>query len=74
MRNDSDEDRKSHLALAHLHSQCKVHGVAAVKVDDGEMFMFSRETIELLKSKMDESGQEMAIIFVKTTNQTIQEN
>ncbi len=53
-------------AMASLYSRCEAHGVATLKMRDGEMFMFSKKTITDLLSKMEASNQEQAIIFVKS--------
>ena len=62
----SDNKDASDLALAHLYAQCEAQGVAALKCTDGEMFMFSRKTVEMLKEKIDASDQDRIMIFVKT--------
>ena len=66
MNDEKERERKSQLALASLHAQCEANGVAAVKLGDGELFMFSRKIVMTLIEKMDESGEDRAIIFVKT--------
>ena len=47
-----------------MEMQLKTQGVATYKVDDGEVFVFSTETLQKLLDKSKDSGH--AIVFVKT--------
>lgn len=62
---DKKLSRATAQAMAYLKSQCAVHGVAALNFSDGEMFMFSRKTVENLKKQLDESGVDEAIVYVQ---------
>jgi len=63
---EKEQKRKGNLALATLDAQCQVNGAACIRFEDGQMFMFSRKTIETLCEKMDADNQDRSIIFVKT--------
>ena len=65
MSDETDLDKSGNLAMASLKSRCDAHGVASLRFEDGEMFMFSKKVVEDLFNKMNESGQENAIIFVQ---------
>lgn len=72
----SDEPKMSDKALQHLFSRVETDGVAAVKVKDGEVFLFSRKKVEELLAGMDSSGENRCLVFVQTgpTVGTIPEN
>lgn len=59
--NDADAEK----AMAFMKAQCAATGVGSVQVSDGQFFMFSKETIEMLMKKF-ESGSEEVILFVKS--------
>lgn len=58
-------EKKASLVLSHLRSQMEVSGFGAAKVDDGELFLFSRATVENMLKQIDEKGSDSALIFVK---------
>ncbi len=62
----SEQDQSANIAMAHMEAQCQVHGVASVKVRDGEIFMFSREMVESLVKRMQDTDQDRVLVFVKT--------
>ena len=53
-------------ALELLKVNTEAFGVATVKVDDGQMFMFSREFILNLAKKIDGTEKDKVIIFVQS--------
>lgn len=59
------DDAKMTAAIEYLKTQCKLIGVASLRVDDGSMFMFSKETVEKMIKGMNDSGREEVLIFVK---------
>lgn len=63
---EKEAERRGQLALSALHAQCEANGAACIRFEDGQMFMFSRKTIETLREKMDADNQDRSIIFVKT--------
>jgi len=52
-------------AMAYLRAKCAVDGAASLNFKDGEIFMFSRKTIEELKRRIDENGADEAIVYVQ---------
>ena len=52
-------------ALQHLQDTVSVFGVATVKVDDGQIFMFSRDFIRDLVMKLNDGDKDKVLIFVK---------
>lgn len=53
-------------AIDHIEAGLAQNGVACVAVSDGEIFAFTRETVQNLLVKMDESKQDRIIVFVKS--------
>lgn len=53
-------------ALAYLKAQCSINGVAAIRFKDGQMFMFTRDTINNIVDQMDNKKSDEAIVFVHT--------
>jgi len=66
---DEYDESDANTALAYMKAQCQVNGVSAIKVEDGEMFMFSRQLVDQLIEKLDSTGQENIIVFVKSGGQ-----
>lgn len=62
----SRQEDDAKLAMAHMEAQVQVHGVASIKVKDGEIFMFSREIVEKLMAQMKDTDQDRVLVFVKT--------
>ena len=50
-----------------LEEQLRMQGVASYRVDDGEVFVFTKETLETLLESARERGR--VIVFVQTPNQ-----
>lgn len=71
-----DDNKLTDKALQHLFSRVETDGVAAVKVKDGEVFLFSRKKVEDLLAAMDKNGENRCLVFVQTgpTVGTIPEN
>lgn len=61
-----DENKLPQKALQHLFSRVETDGVAAVKVRDGEIFLFSRKKIMDLIETMDKNGENRCMVFVQT--------
>jgi hypothetical protein len=51
--------------MEHVETGLTEQGVACVAVKDGELFAFTRATVENLLKKMNESKQDKIIVFVK---------
>jgi len=62
----SDDLNLTNKALQHLFSRVETDGVAAVKVKDGEIFLFSRTKVEELLAGMDKSGESRCLVFVQS--------
>ena len=70
---DNDGKKQGELAAGYMKLQCELHGVASVRVSDGQMFMLSTKKLRELLVQCDEKGSDFALIFVKSGS-TLQEN
>ena len=61
-----DESKLPEKALQHLFSRVETDGVAAVKVRDGEIFLFSKKKVQALLETMEKNGEERCMVFVQT--------
>lgn len=69
---DEKDDGVS-AALAQFEVNIETNGVAAIKVSDGEIFGFTRQTLLCLINKMDDAKSDRITVFVKT-GPTLQPN
>jgi hypothetical protein len=63
---DDTLEKNTNAAIAQMRARVEAHGVASVKVDDGEVFMFSKKMIESFAKKLEEQNQEIIVVFVKS--------
>ena len=59
---DDEAENLAELAAAQIESQ----GAACVRVEDGHVFIFTRALLEELLAKAIESGEDKAILFVRS--------
>jgi hypothetical protein len=59
-------DDLAKLATAHMRAHVEAYGVAALKVQDGHVLMFSRATLEMLLERSHETEDGIVSVFVKT--------
>jgi hypothetical protein len=59
-------DNEYELAMSYIKGQLEVYGVACVKVQDGQVFAFRRDTVENLLAKMNDANHNEIIVFVKS--------
>jgi hypothetical protein len=53
------------VAIAQMRAQVEAHGVASVRVDDGEVFMFSKKMVESFVKTLEDQNQQFIVVFVK---------
>lgn len=52
-------------AIAYLYAGAQANGVASLRVDDGQIFIFSADTLARLLEKANTSSEKCALVFVK---------
>lgn len=64
---EQDDNHKEYMrALAYLKAGAQANGVCAIKMADGEMFMFSKDMVYKLKENVDSGTEDAVLVFVKT--------
>jgi hypothetical protein len=59
---NDEQDRKMRQALASL----EINGAATLRVNDGQIFFFSKKKMVELLAELEKTGEEKVVIFVKT--------
>lgn len=54
------------VAIATLMARAEAFGVGAVKLSDGELFIFTKDKLLELLGAVEASGKDRLIVFVKT--------
>lgn len=61
----AEDDKTTNKMLSILFAQAEVNGVAAVKVGDGQVFVFTKKICEGLLKEMEDSKKDQCVVFVK---------
>lgn len=59
-------DEQTNRALEIMRSRLSADGIAVLKVDDGTIFMFTRDKLHEMEAQMDAESKNEIILFVRS--------
>jgi hypothetical protein len=60
-----EDDKLTNKMINTLYARAEVDGIAAVRVKDGQVFLFTRKLCEDLIQEMKDSERDHCVVFVK---------